>query len=247
MKDFNLSGPTLDVASGECVFFPVLKKYRPELLPYSVSELNPNQLSCEEMPIQSYKFHCEKDRLELPDRSVGTILFCDIIEHLIIDPVWSILEFNRILKDDGHLIISTPNASYIKRVFQILRGYNSATECHIKPTSIYQRHNREWTINELNTLMRICGFDSIEFSTHSFLLDELDKDFLKFAREYKVTELKDLEFGPEIFIIGKKCAHKTLDSDLTKDERWPVWLYTHYDNYRRRPEIFPIIIGKDYG
>lgn len=52
--------------------------------------------------------------------------------------------------------------------------------------------------------------------------------------------------GPELFVLAEKIEHRTLQSDLPKEQRWPEWLYTSFDNYRKRPKIFPIIVGDDY-
>ena len=246
LSALDLQGPTLDVACGNALFYPAIKNYKPAMLPYAVTDLQERNIICEDQEVTCSKFECEKERLPLNDKSVNTILFCDVLEHLIVDPVWVVLEFNRVLKEGGHLIISTPNATHIRRVFEILQGFNSATEHHIKPTSIYQRHNREWTLREIATMLRICGFGEEIFSTHKELLGELESSFLEYARKIGLTKLEDEEFGPEIFFAAKKKEHKTLDSELSIDERWPDWLYTHYPNYRCRPKVFPIVIGDDY-
>lgn len=248
MFNMPLQGPTLDVGCGNGLFFKAIKLLKPEMLPYAVTDIITQDIVYDGSDkIECHIFECERTRIPLPDRSVGTILFCDVIEHLIVDPVWAILEFNRVLKDDGHIVISTPNACHIKRVFQILSGENSATENHIKPNSIYQRHNREWTIRDLLTILTLCGFKDFNYSTHSYMLSETEKSFLEFARNTSLTKKPELDFGPEIFFCGRKEKHLTLDSELSIDDRWPDWLYTHYANYRKRPKVFPVLIGEDYG
>ena len=245
LQEFNLKGPTLDVASGSADFFPVIRRFKSEMLPYSVAEMFQQNISCDGEVIPCVQFQCEKDLLPIEDNSIGVILFCDVIEHLIVDPVWTILEFNRVLRTGGHLIISTPNAASVSRALNILVGGNPASENHYKPTSIYQRHNREWTLNELNNLLLNCGFDNCFASTHG-LIGETEHQFLKIVRDNGLITAEDKDLGTEIYFMGQKKTHKTLNSNLSKDERWPDWLYTHFDNYRRRPEVFPIVIGKDY-
>jgi hypothetical protein len=34
--------------------------------------------------------------------------------------------------------------------------------------------------------------------------------------------------------------------NLSSDERWPQFLYTSLDSYRKRPKTYPIIIDNDY-
>jgi hypothetical protein len=53
--------------------------------------------------------------------------------------------------------------------------------------------------------------------------------------------------GPELFVAAEKVAEKTLASNLTEEERWPAWLYSPHASYHRRPAIFPIVVGSDFG
>src|SRR5207247_3992132 len=107
-------GPTLDVASGWGILYPCLRAYFPELLPYAVAEMTGSDFTIDGETIPCGIFDCDKDRLPFEDASFGTLIFCDCLEHLIVDPVWTFLEFNRALRPGGHLIISTPNAAAIR-------------------------------------------------------------------------------------------------------------------------------------
>ena len=215
-------GPTLDVASGSGLLYPCLRRYLPELLPYSIAEMAKADLTIDGETIPCGLFECDKDRLPFEDRSFGTLLFCDCLEHLIVDPVWTILEFNRVLRPGGHLIISTPNAASIARVAAILEGQSPATENAIKPTAIYQRHNREWTLSEVAQLLSGRGFIPRGFSTSSSVMTRAETDLLALLRQHgKTTE--DVEvFGPDLFVVAEKVAEKTLDSELAEEEALAV-------------------------
>jgi SAM-dependent methyltransferase len=247
LLQYGIKGPTLDVASGNAVFYPSILTYKPEMLPYAVTDIVEQDILYDGTKITCHKFECEKTLLPLEDNSVGCILFCDVIEHLIVDPVWAILEFNRVLRPGGHIVISTPNACHIKRIIQIYKGHNSATENHIKPTSIYQRHNREWSINEIYTLLKGCGFNNAAYSTYPFLLNDVEKAVFDFGIKAGLATVTEKDIGPEIFYIAEKAEHMTLKSVTNIEQRWPEWLYTHIANYRRRPAVFPIVLGEDYG
>src|SRR5262249_35454653 len=147
-------------------------------------------------------------RLPFADGSFRTLIFCDCLEHLIVDPVWTFLEFNRVLATGGHLIISTPNAAAISRVTSILNGLNPATENCLKPASIYQRHNREWTLEEVVKLVRCCGFAPRRFSTNSFLIMKHELELWDlFKQRRDTTESLDV-FGPELFVVAEKVAER---------------------------------------
>ena len=53
-------------------------------------------------------FNVEKDVFPYKTESYDLVVFCEIIEHLTVDPVHSLVQINRILKKGGHMIISTP-------------------------------------------------------------------------------------------------------------------------------------------
>ena len=242
-----LHGPTLDVASGWGILYPAYKKFLKATLPYSVAEMSGwEELTIDGDALDGCKFECEKDILRYQDQTFGLVCFFDCIEHLIVDPLWPLLEFNRVLKVGGRLAISTPNAAAAHKIFQIVQGENPATESHIKPGSIYQRHNREWTPVELKRALECCGFANFYYSTNPQSLSQIELDFLTDLDSKGLVGKPFQYFGPELFLIAEKVQHVTLNSNLPQEQRWPAWLYTGFDAYRKRPKVFPIIVSDDY-
>ena len=247
-----LQGPTLDIASGWGVLFPILNHYFPLCFPYMVAELElPGIPFCEKVTydgqeIRAVAFQCDKDKLKLPDQSFRSVIFCDIIEHLIVDPVWTLLEINRVLKPGGHIVVSTPNAGSTDRMLRAFLGVHPGTETFIKPTAIYQRHNREWTVSEIEQILQLCGFSNFHYSTNSELLTEFENYLLDVAERGGILRRPRFDFGPEIMFVGEKVVHKTVEDDAPLDERWPAWLYSPVPAYRKRPKVFPIVIADEY-
>ncbi len=241
-----LAGPTLDVASGWGILFPALRAYFPQLMPYSIAELTGGRLHYDGVGIDCVAFECEKDTLPFADCSFGAVIFNDCLEHLIVDPIWPMLEFNRVLRPGGSLVINTPNALGAFRFLQMFAGNSPATESHIKPAAIYQRHNREWTPGEMVRLLGACGFECEYMSTYSHRLTPPERQVLEFGKERGLLQLPFEYYGPEIFVLGKKHRHQTTEMDLPASDRWPDWLYTSHEAYRRRPMRFPIVWGEDY-
>lgn len=241
-----LAGPCLDVASGWGILWPVLQDFFPKLLPYEVAELTGNPLDYDGTRIPNHNFQCENSRLGVADGSFGSILFFDCLEHLIVDPLWTLLEFNRVLRTGGHVVLSTPNAAAAFRGIRVFSGLSPATENEMKPAAIYQRHNREYTPLEVAKLLECAGFQLVTLDTQSHLCSAADLNFIAFAGQQGVPVPHAAFFGPEIFAVARKVEHRTLDSSLPEDLRWPAWLYTGYPAYRRRPDLFPIVVGPDY-
>lgn len=241
-----LAGPTLDVASGWGILYPAIKRFAPAMTPYSIAEMTDPVTVIDGDTINGSLFECEKDILNFPDHSFGTVLFIDTLEHLLVDPMWTLLEFNRVLRPGGHLVVSTPNAICANKIVAILQTANPATESHYKPTALYQRHNREWTPNELANGMWCAGFDDMRYSTNHQELSWQVKAMVRATAIVGVPLLRVHELGPELFMVGEKAREATLQSNLPLDKRFPPALYSSYDAYRRRPEVFPIRVGKDY-
>ena len=235
----HLLGPTLDIGSEGASFFRPIKKFTPHLLPYLSADLEGTSIEIDGTQIQGFHFECDKDLLPLPSQSMGCVLMCDVIEHLLVDPVWTLLEINRVLRIGGHFIVSTPNAGGIARAFKIFGGYHPGTEHEYKPTAIYARHNREWTVTELGQTLLNIGFNIEAFDTNHEVLKDAEKTLLEEMRQKGFAALEDKYYGPDIVIVAKKMMHLTVDSPLSADMRWPDYLYTGFDAYRRRPEKFP--------
>jgi len=242
-----LHGPTLDVASGWGILYPAWKGFLQGALPYAIAEMfGWSNLVIDGDAIEGSKFECERDVLEFADGKFGVVCFFDCIEHLIVDPMWPLLEFNRVLRTGGRIAISTPNAAAAYKITQIAQGQNPATESHIKPSSIYQRHNREWTVVELRQALECCGFGNLRYSTNAQCLGKAELDSLAHLDSCGLIGMPLQYYGPEIFVIGEKVRHVTLDTPLPKDERWPSWLYSEVDAYRKRPKTYPIVVSDDY-
>ena len=53
-------------------------------------------------------FNSETDHFPYEEATFDVVLFCEILEHLILDPIRAISEINRVLKQGGYLILTTP-------------------------------------------------------------------------------------------------------------------------------------------
>lgn len=235
-----LCGPCLDVGSVSAELYPFIKTHLSHTLPYEMTALGDGAVVCcgDAIPIKGY--NCERDRLDYPDRSVGLMLFFDVLEHLLVDPMAALLEFNRVVKTGGCLAINTPNANSIDRVLRLLRGQQVATESFYKPTGLYDRHNREWNIAEVLQFLELGGFAPRHLTTHGEQISDADRRVLEWAQREQLTDGDISIFGPEIFCIAEKVRDVS-ETTMSRDQRWPAWLYSGFDAYRRRPDVFPLI------
>jgi SAM-dependent methyltransferase len=107
----------------------------------------------------------ETERLPFADGSFDLVLFTEIIEHLTLDPHRYLAEVRRVLRPNGRLLITTPNAVHLKNRAKLLVGrsvYFSLEQLYATnpgDDSVYFRHNREFTLGELRAVLGAAGFE----------------------------------------------------------------------------------------
>jgi SAM-dependent methyltransferase len=118
----------------------------------------------EEHEFSFASFNLELVAPPFPESSFDVVLFCEILEHLVIDPPRIFPRLYRLLKPGGLLIITTPNAVRLVNVAHILAGSNFFDRYHPE-NGIYGRHNREFTVEELARLLPEAGFVDVRVHT----------------------------------------------------------------------------------
>lgn len=101
-------------------------------------------------------FNVEADAFPYTDESFDVVLFCEIIEHLLSDPVRALVEIRRVLKPGGTLVLTTPNVARLDNVRKVVAGQNVYDP--YSGYGPYGRHNREYTQEELFALLDANGF-----------------------------------------------------------------------------------------
>jgi SAM-dependent methyltransferase len=128
------------------------------------------------------RLNIEKDKLPYLDESFDLILFCEVMEHLLYDPVFALHELGRVLKKKGILAVSMPNAICWLNIAVMLANKN--------PRDLYSgygpygRHAREFSMYELRNLLELQGF---------FIISETQ------CMDFPLTESKLKKF---IFLLG---------------------------------------------
>lgn len=121
------------------------------------SWLPPGATTRVEVERRSSLFNVEEDEFPYPDDSFDVVLFCEMIEHMLMDPLATLRQIHRVLRPDGALILTTPNVARIDNVLRLLHGANLYDP--YSGFGPYGRHNREYTRHELHLLLEFAGFD----------------------------------------------------------------------------------------
>lgn len=110
-------------------------------------------------------FNSECDSFPYESDSFDVVLFCEILEHLTEDPAHTISEINRVLKMGGYCVLTTPNVNRFENIRKLLLGENVYDQ--YSGYGPYGRHNREYTLGEVQHLFTLHGFQiDVGFTTN---------------------------------------------------------------------------------
>jgi SAM-dependent methyltransferase len=148
-------------------------------------------------------FNIENERFPYKNKSYDLVLFCEIIEHLTVDPVHSLVQINRLLSDGGYLVVTTPNALRYENILKLLLGKNIYD--HYSGYGAYGRHNREYTPSEMRILAESLGFRIIKLYTKVTGSIKI-KDF-SIKRFRGFMQLMTTRYrGSNIFLLAQKVS-----------------------------------------
>ncbi|HEX8143165.1 MAG TPA: glycosyltransferase [Pyrinomonadaceae bacterium] len=166
------------------------------------------------------QFNIEEDTFPYEDKSLDVVLFCEIIEHLLSDPVHAIVEIRRVLKPGGTLVITTPNVARLDNVCKLIGGENIYDP--YSGYGPYGRHNREYNKHDLHRLLTVNGFHvNTIFSAdvHERYADSyVDLEKIKPLVRHRAPDL-----GQYIF-----CQSTVNETSAASPAVRPEWLYRSY-------------------
>jgi len=166
-------------------------------------------------------FDAERDPFPYPDEHFATVLCCELLEHLSCDPMHMMHEINRVLKVDGHLVLTTPNLGSLRAIAAILTGYNPGFfPAYLRPSeggAAEARHSREYTMPEACRLLLDSGFEVTFRDTGPY--DKEPGSEFDWVKALLEPHQLSTEFRGEcIFAVGRKTGPPR--------ERYPCWLYS---------------------
>ncbi len=109
-------------------------------------------------------FDAEREPFPYPSGHFELVLACEVIEHLLTDPMHLLLESRRVLAEGGRLLITTPNIAGLTSVARVLHGHDNP-QIHSKyriprPAALPEiQHVREYTLAELGHAVIAAGFE----------------------------------------------------------------------------------------
>lgn len=165
-------------------------------------------------------FDASADRFPYPDAHFSTVLCCEVLEHLPQDPMHMMVEINRVLRQDGHLVVTTPNVASLRAVAAVLQGYYPGLfPAYMRPglDPGESRHHREYTPSEIRRLLEDAGFEVTRLETGPYR-EQPRPELAWVSRLLERYGLPGELRGEAIYAVGRKTSPVR--------RRYPDWLYS---------------------
>lgn len=177
----------------------------------------------EEFPLEFHNLNIEQHQFPFDDATFDVVVFCEVLEHLTMNPMAAMSEISRVLAPDGVLVLTTPNAARLENVVALLEGRNL-----YDPYSAYGpygRHNREYTRHELHQLLIHCGFlPEVSYTANVHADIPASSVSWKSLGMLRETANREFDLGQYFFTRWRKMR--------ACDQRLPRWLYRSYPEDR---------------
>lgn len=167
----------------------------------------------ERVEFELKNFNVETDPFPYPDGFFHTVLCCELLEHLLRDPMHMLWECNRVLENDGYLLVSTPNISSCQAIEGVL---TLCTPYHFAQYNLKDRadqHNREYSPIELQWALEAAGFTVVLMETEDVWMRS-NPAILELLKQLRLsTDLR----ADNLFALARKTRPPV--------ERYPGFLY----------------------
>lgn len=165
-------------------------------------------------------FDVERDPWPYPADYFDLVLACEILEHMLFDPMHLLLEARRVLAEGGRILITTPNIAGLTSVARVLHGRDNP-QIHSKyripregsRTEI--QHVREYTLAELGGVVVSAGFEIERLFTEPIAEYGFNRPLLEFLEE---NGYNPADRGEQSYCLARKRSALPVN-------RYPEFLY----------------------
>lgn len=157
--------------------------------------------------VESVMWNLEDVPYPIPDESFQAVIMTEVFEHLREYPVRSLEEIRRMLAPGGRLYFTTPNAAYVMNRFRLLQGRSVATPLPDWIAGVpHARHAREYTFDEVDTLMDHAGLRVIARYGRHFHLNSGRSDAASRLAKKAISQLSRARptLGPSVVVIAER-------------------------------------------
>lgn len=153
------------------------------------------------LEVPCYRVDLETMPLPIEDGTFDTVICCEVLEHMEVDPMFMMSEINRVLRPGGTLILTTPNITSSRNISKMLRCIDPYFYMQYRHKPALYRHNYEYSVYSLMHVLKGAGFDGKIWTEDSFE-DSLMEDIVKLRQiGYALPHI-----GDNLFTVSKKIG-----------------------------------------
>lgn len=153
--------------------------------------------------VERFSLDLESTKFPVIDGLFDTVICCEVLEHMDVDPMFMLGEVNRITKDGGKLVLTTPNITSSRGLWKMMRGIEPYFFMQYHKDRSPYRHNYEHSVDTVNALMSSAGYAS-DIWTEDTFEDGIMEDVL--FLEAAGFDVKRDRLGDNIFVVGTKVS-----------------------------------------
>lgn len=201
-------GLVLEIGTGGIIPL-ALKELRPDL-DVVVTNFNEDQDPVHDYEVTindhfgrfpAYRVDLEYDEIPVPDEHFDWVLCCEVIEHMEIDPMFMMSEVNRVTKTGGGLLLTTPNIASSRALTKIIYGYEPHFYMQYLTSREYHRHNYEYSIHSLSSVVKASGYEGKIWSEDNF-----EAGLTEVPERLKAAGFNLNHLGDNLITVAKKIS-----------------------------------------
>lgn len=161
LSQFHDGGTVLEIGSVPGHFTAVLSVLGFPAVGVDLAPVRMQNL-CDRFDLDVRRCDVEREPLPFDDARLRHVLCNEVFEHLRMDPLYTLSQINRVLKADGHLLLTTPNLYSVQQILRYLagRGFGDPLAEFAKlRLQGHMGHVREYSHREMRRFLANAGFE----------------------------------------------------------------------------------------
>ncbi len=158
-------------------------------------------------------YNLEKEPAPYPDATFDGVVLMEVLEHFTVDPMFALCELSRVIKPGGFLFLTTPNIASWLALNNLIKWHSPYLYGVFERKPNPDRHNREYTVVEVERLARAAGFETERLESPLNAGDNA-------ANIPPIPGIDPYNRGETTFLLARKVGPVV--------DRYPDWLYTNW-------------------